>query len=310
MDSLERMIKDQEGVISVNNALTYLTDSQLRWKIGSGRWQRPCRGVVVTQSGALTDLQVLWTVLLQWGPKAALGGLTAARLDKLTGFDDRVPFRTGPVYLVAPPGSKPRPAPLGLQVIVHRSRRLSENDVHPLRQPRRTRIARSLVDAAEWRKTDRGAMAILAAGVQQGLTRVDDLRTVLRRPGPMRRRGLLLTSLGDIEGGAQALSELDFTEKVIRQFSLPDPSRQVGRRDSRNRQRWIDVAFEPWKVMVEIDGAQHMQPLQQWDDMDRDNDFVIGGYQVLRFPAWRVRQDPGHVAKTILAALRQAGYEG
>lgn len=310
MNSLERLIKDQERVISVSDALTYLTENQLRWKIGSGRWQRPCRGVVVTQSGTLTDLQVLWTVLLQWGPKAALGGLTAARLDHLTGFDDRIPVRKGPVYLVAPPASKPRPAPMDLQVIVHRSRRLGENDVHPLRQPRRTRIARSLVDAAEWRKTDLGAMSILAAGVQQGLTRVEDLRAVLRRPGPMRRRGLLLTTLGDIAGGAQALSELDFTEKVIRRFGLPVPSRQVGKRDSRNRQRWIDVVFEPWKVMVEIDGAQHMQPLQQWDDMDRDNDFVLDGYQVLRFPAWRVRRDPGHVARTILKALRRAGYQG
>lgn len=305
---LERIIKDQEGVLRTADALAFLTAGELRWRIESGRWQRLCRGIVVTQSGPLTDHQALWAVLLRWGPQAAFGGLTAARLDQFTGFDDKVPFAKGPIYVLAPPGSKPRPAPLGLRVVVHRTRMLTRDDVHPLRRPRRTRIARSLADAADWRATDRGAMAILAAGVQQGLTRVDDLRAVLRRPGPMRRRGLMLEVLGDIEGGAQALSELDFTRKVIRQFRLPEPSRQAGRRDSRNRQRWIDVVFDRWKVMVEIDGAQHIRPLDQWDDMERGNDFTIDGYRVLRFPAWCVRQNPEYVAGKILEALRRSGY--
>ena len=118
----------------------------------------------------------------------------------------------------------------------------------------------------------------------------------------------MLDILGDIEGGAQALSELDFTRKVVRQFKLPEPSRQVGKRDSRNRRRWIDVLFEEWKVMVEIDGAQHLQPLDQWDDMERDNDNELDGYRVLRFPAWMVRDNPEHVAKKLLDALRRNGY--
>jgi hypothetical protein len=232
--------------------------------------------------------------------------MTAARLDKLTGFDDKIPFANGPIYVLAPPGRKPRPAPLGLEIVVHRSRRLADSDVHPLRQPRRTRIARSLVDAAQWRATERGAMAILASGVQQGLTRTSDLRAQLRRPGPMLRRALLLEVVGDIEGGAQALSELDFTQQVIRQFGLPEPSRQVGKRDARNRQRWIDVVFEEWKVMVEIDGAQHIQPLRQWDDMERDNDMRAEGYEVLRFPAWQVRKEPEFVARKVREALDRA----
>jgi hypothetical protein len=142
--------------------------------------------------------------------------------------------------------------------------------------------------------------------VQQGLTRTSDLRAQLRRPGQMLRRALLLKVLGDIEGGAQALSELDFTQKVIRRFGLPEPSRQVGKRDSHNRQRWIDVVFDEWKVMVEIDGAQHIQPLEQWDDMERDNDMRAEGYEVLRFPAWLVRKNPEFVARKVREALDRA----
>ena len=171
-------------------------------------------------------------------------------------------------------------------------------------------MARSLVDAAAWMSTDRGAQAVLAAGVQQGRTRVTDLRSVLDRIGTVRRRRLMYDVLGDIEGGAQALSELDFTRKVIRQFRLPEPNRQVGKRDSQNKQRWIDVIFDDYKVAIEIDGAQHMEPLDQWDDMERDNDLNIDGYLVLRFPAWLIRRNPEYVAKKILKALRRGGYRG
>jgi hypothetical protein len=306
---LETLIAHHQGVLATAEVLAFLTRDELRWRIVSGRWQRPCRGVVVTHSGPLTDQQLLRVALQRWGPQAALAGLTAARIDKFTGFGDKIPVGNGPIYVLAPLGSKRRQAPLGLNVVVHTSRLLTERDVHPLRQPRRTRVARSLVDAAEWMRTDRGAMAVVAAGVQQGLVRVDDLRAVLGTPGVIRqRRGLLFEVLGDVEGGAHALSELDFSRNVIRRYRLPEPSRQIGKRDAQNKQRWIDVTFEEWKVLVEIDGAQHIEPLNQWDDMERDNDFSIDGYRVLRFPAWLVRRDPEHVASKILEALRRAGY--
>lgn len=61
--------------------------------------------------------------------------------------------------------------------------------------------------------------------------------------------------------------------------------------------------------MVEIDGAQHTEdPLQRWDDIERDIDLGLGGYQTLRFPAWLVRAKPEYVARKILEALRGAGY--
>jgi hypothetical protein len=253
---------------------------------------------------------MLRVALLRCGPGAALAGLTAARLDNFTGFDDKKPIDERPVYVTTPIGRRRNSAPLGLSVIVHRSRLLSNTDVHPSRQPRRTRVARSLVDAAQWMPTDRGAMAVLAAGIQQRLVRVTDLRAQLGRPGRLDRRGLMLDILGDIEGGAQALSELDFTRKVVRQFHLPEPSRQVGKRDAKNRRRWIDVAFEEWMVLVEIDGAQHDDPRHRWDDMERDNDLEIDGYRVLRFPAWLVRDNPEQVAKKILVVLQRRGYKG
>ena len=295
-------------VIETVTILRYLTTAELDWRVKSGKWQRPCKGVVVAHSGPLTNEQLMRVALFRSGPGAALAGLTAARLHGFRGFLDAAPAEGGPVFvLTAYAFQKPKPMP-GLNHVLHRTKFLAQ-DVAPNMEPRRTRIARALVDGAVWMPTDRGALAVLAAGVQQRRTRIPDLRDVIDRMGAtLPRRRLILDALADIEGGAQALSELDFTRKVVRQFRLPEPSRQAGRKDSAGRQRWIDVVWEEWKVVVEIDGAQHLEPLQYWDDMDRDDELQFDGYTVLRFPAWLVRQDPQRVASRILRHLAKAGY--
>jgi very-short-patch-repair endonuclease len=300
---LDELLVSQERVLRVASALNFMSRETLRWQVSSGRWQQPCRGIVVAHSGPLTEEQRLWTALLAAGQGAVLAGLTAARLDGFRGFTDGG-ATDRPVYLVVPAGRRPRCKPPGVPVVVHYSTALGAADVHPSRQPPRTRIARSLVDAAAWMATDRGAQAILAAGVQQHLASVGELSRVVAANRRLHRRKLITQTLGDIAGGAQALSELDFTRLVIRGYRLPEPDRQRRRKDSQGRNRYLDVVWEKEKIIVEIDGAQHMDPLQYWDDMGRDIDLQLNGYRVLRFPAWLVRHDPGFVAAKIRAALK------
>jgi hypothetical protein len=127
----------------------------------------------------------------------------------------------------------------------------------------------------------------------------------------LRRRRMIIEALDDIAGGSQAISELDFLRLVVRPFGLPEPSRQEARRDQRGRRRWIDAAWDDVKIAVEIDGAQHTEdPLQRWDDMERDLDLTLDGYQTLRFPAWLVRNNPGYVARCILKALGRSALPG
>jgi Protein of unknown function (DUF559) len=241
------------------------------------------------------------------GPGAVLAGLTAARLDGLRGFTDHDAVDR-PIYVLAPAGRSVRRRPYDVPVIVHYSTMLGDVDVHPLRRPRRTRIARSLVDAAAWMATDRGARAILAAGVQQRLVRPGDLSRVVDANQRLYRRTLVKETLGDIEGGAQALSELDFTRLVVRQYGLPEPDRQRVRKDSGGKRRYLDAVWEAAKVVVEIDGSQHMEAQQYWDDMNRDNDLRIDGYTVLRFPSWLVRHHPEYVADRIKRAILLVGW--
>lgn len=139
---LAGLLRSHDGVPRVESVMTYLSRDALRWRITSGRWQQPCRGIVVAQSGPLTELQVL-------------------------------------------------------------------------------RIA----------------------GVQQRLVRVGDLAAIVARNQRLPRRALITGTLDDIAGGAQALSELDFT-RLPRRHRLPEPDRQAERRDSAGRRRWPDAVWE------------------------------------------------------------------
>ena len=306
---LADVLRGQDGVLRVGAAMKYLTRDAMRWRLGSGRWQLPCQGIVVAQSGPLTDMQILRIAVLWAGSGAALAGLTAATLDGLRGFDDRAQRTDRPIHVLVPGACSVRRARPWLPVVVHYSRLLGEGDIHPLRQPPRTRIARSVVDAAAWMATDRGAQAVLAAGVQQRLVRVEDLATVVARNQRLPRRGLISNTLDDIAGGAQALSELDFT-RLLRRHRLPEPDRQAQRLDSTGRRRWLDALWEAAGLIVEVDGIHHLDAAQYWADMDRSNDFTLSGYRVLRFPAFAVRYNPGYIARKIRDALGETRPPG
>lgn len=305
-NKLADLLAEHDYVLNVAELLPHLPSSAIRWQIESGRWQRPCNGVIVAHSGPLTDEQRLRVALGWAGPGSALAGLTAASLDGLIGFAGSYRGDQSPIYVLVPVGRwvrKDRPA---FPVIVHYSRLLGPDAVHPAKQPRRTRIARSLIDAASWMPTTRGAQAILASGVQQGLSLIAELTAVAEAHPTRRRRKLIATTLADIAGGARALSELDFTTRVIRPFGLPEPDRQHKRKDSEGRNRYLDAYWVKERLVVEIDGAQHMDPLQHWDDMSRDNDLITDGQRVLRFPGWLVRHNPQAAAVKIRAALSRA----
>jgi hypothetical protein len=81
---LTDLFSERDGVLDVASVLRYLPRGALRWQLESGRWQQPCRGVVIAHSGPVTEIGRLWLAILGSGRGAVLAGLTAARLDGLT----------------------------------------------------------------------------------------------------------------------------------------------------------------------------------------------------------------------------------
>jgi len=263
-----------------------------------GRWQDLGPVVVVLHNGPLTPRQQLFAAVQHCGPKAALAGRSAAVAGGLTGW------ATGKIHVVVPRGVKPRRLP-GIELEIHESRRLREGDVHPARLPRQTRMPRSLVDGAGWSTSPRSASGILCAGVQQRLVNPDQLRRELGQAPRIKHRSLLLAVVTDIEGGAQALSEIDFGG-LCRRYRLPLSARQTVRLDHRGRRRFLDAtltAADGRVVHVEVDGALHLIVRTYWEDMRRQNELVIADDKVLRFPSYGVRAEPRVVADQLARAF-------
>ncbi|MFI5835074.1 endonuclease domain-containing protein [Micromonospora sp. NPDC051300] len=300
-DELTWLLFRQEDVLSVGQASAHLSRKAIRHRLATGRWRQAHRGVLVAHNGPVSSAQRRWIAVLAAGPAALIGGITAARAGGLRGFPDRV------VHLLLPATVRRAPLPAG--VLAHRTTRLPERDVVPVGQPPRTSMARSVVDAAQWAPSDAQSRAIVAAAFQQRLIVDTELHEVLTRMPRIRRRRLILSTALDAAGGAHSLGELDLLT-LVRRGGLPEPTRQVVRRDSAGRRRYLDAYFEQWRVHVEVDGGQHLDPAHAWADMRRQNDLWVEGDRVLRFPSWALRADPETVLAQLRTALRAAGWPG
>lgn len=289
----------QDDVISLAQALRHMSRKAVRHRVSSGRWRQVHRAVFVAHAGPVTVEQQRWIAVLAVGPDAALGGVTAAQAWGLRRYDRPV------VHVLLPAGSRADRTPPG--VIVHRTTVLADGDILPGGRPPRTTPARSLVDAAQWARTDDEARAIIAAGFQQRLVIGGGIERVIARMPRARRRRLILQTAADSAGGAHSLAEIDFLG-LCRRTGLPEPSRQTIRYDAAGRRRYLDAYFERWRVQVEVDGGQHLDPRTAWADMRRQNDVWVTGDRVLRFPAWALRSHPAEVIAQLTAALHAAGW--
>jgi very-short-patch-repair endonuclease len=300
-DDLTYLLFLQDDVISRRQALRFMSARAIERRVASGRWRAAHRGVYVTHSGPVSREQMRWVAVLAAGAgrPALLAGLSALEVLGLRGYPSEA------IHVLLPAGRQDHDAPPW--VIMHRTARLARSDVHDLGQPPCTMPARSLIDAAQWARDDDRARAIVAAGFQQRLVNADDMAAVLARMPRARRRALIRRAVDDASIGAHSLPEAEF-RRLCRRAGLPEPTRQVRRRDASGRNRYLDVYFAEWGVHVEIDGAQHMDVREWWADMRRQNELWIPGNRVLRFPAWAIRERPDEVAAQVWAALIAAGW--
>ncbi|MFF5175523.1 endonuclease domain-containing protein [Micromonospora sp. NPDC000089] len=306
---LDWLLFTQSGVLSWTQATEELTPGQVRHLVASGRWHRVSRGVLrAGPDGPYDREQQCWVAVLAAGPGALLAGLAAAQAGGL-----RAGRRDDPLDVLVPHERRAaellRRLPLGMPAVrVRRSHHLSEVD-RQLGRPGRTTMARSLVDAAQWARSDDQAQEILAAGCQQRWVTPAEVVEVLDRLPRVRRRQLIGQTLRDIAGGAEALSEIDLV-RLCRRHRLPTPELQERRRDADGRVRYLDAYWKEWGLHVEVDGAHHMDVRQWAADLRRQNRIWISGDRILRFTAFDVRRRPAEVVEQLRAALTAAGWQG
>jgi hypothetical protein len=271
----------------------------VRHRVARGVWQRPCRGVIVTHNGPLTDAEARAVALASAPPRSALAGPTALEVHGMTGFGAEH------IHVVIPAGGR---SPSWEGLVVHESTELTEADVHPSHQPRRTRVARSVVDLASWCTNDRYARAVVIAALQQGIVNTARMRDALTRRGPCRRRRLIIESILDAAGGIQSLPERDF-DGLWRAAGLPQPTRQhrVRGKDGRH---YLDATWESLRMSAEIHGIPH-HAVRQWDaDLLRANEIVIGGERLLIFSSYAIRHEQVAVADQLFRMARACGWTG
>ena len=280
-------VADRQAGVVTRSQLYALAFSRLQVDraVAAGRWRAFGRTVIVLHNAALTEEQKQWVAVLRVEKPVALAGLSAAAAGGLTGFEpDRV-------HIVVPHDTHTH-APAWIKL--HESRRFRADDILRTGGVPRTRPDRSLIDAATWSKWPLRACAILCAGVQQRLVTSDQLERELRIAGPVRHVAIMRSILGDIGGGGHTLAEIGLGALALR-AGLPAPHRQALRREPSGKVRYLDAEFDlpdGSAFVVEVDGFVHLKPISWWNDMSRQNEIVIGGRPVLRFPSVTVRLEP------------------
>ena len=291
-----RADREQVGVASRSDLRRLgFTPDAIKAQLAACRWRTLGRAIVLT-TGGLTRGQQRVAALINCGPTAALTALTSAETFGLTGWE------RAEVHVVVPSGARVL-AVAELPVVVHRVRRWSSLDLHPT--GRRTRLGAALVVAAGDFESPRPACALFAAAVQQRLLRPDTLRVAVAAAPRVRHRQLLMAAIEDIDMGAGALSEIDFV-RLCRRHRLPTPLQQQVRSEG-GRRRYLDAEWDRAdgrRVVAEVDGAIHLQPLNWIADQHRQNEITLGNSIVLRFPAVVVRTDELAVADQLRRALR------
>jgi hypothetical protein len=295
------------GVWTRREACRCYGEAHVRAQVRARRWQAPLPLVVVTHNAALTELQRMWVVLLGAPPGAMLHGLSAALFDGLRGFSPE-----GLALVI--PGSSCNPLPGQLripadwQVRLHWSTMLGPEDVNGLAVPPRTRLARSVLDAAGERVPERRSRAILLAAVQQRLVRTSALWESLGRRGRCRNRAVIVESIRDAEGGIASLPEREFALR-LRRLRLPEPRRQrvLQRPDGRY---FLDSDWPDLGIRAEIHGIPHIEVRQWDDDLLRQNDISIEGGRLLVFSSYAIRHLQSRVDTQLLNMFRSRGWNG
>jgi hypothetical protein len=277
-------------------------DAQLRAR----RWQSPVAPIVVMHNGPLTEAQQTWVSLLAAPPGAVVGGISAAILDGLAGF------RPDALTVVAPGSSRNHVARIigacSWPTQLRWSTKLGPEDVDREAMPPRTRLPRSVIDAASERVAPKRARVLILAAIQQGLTTPPVLWDSLSRRGRCRNRAIIAESIVDATGGIESLPEGEYNS-ILTQRGLPQPARQapLSRPDGR---LYLDNDWPAFGVRAEIHGIPHLRA-EGWDqDLFRQNEIMIARGSLLVFSSYAIRHEPRRVGDQTEALLRRHGWRG
>lgn len=262
----------------------------LRRLVADGAWRMLTPGVYAVAGAEPTDDQRCWAAYLIAGVGSALGGRSAL----------------AQVGLVEPPGE--------VEVWIPRGRRRADRDGlrfrvddygrldHVLGSLPRIRDEEALIDVGQSLGVE-DWVGLLAEATRRRLVAVPRVLDRLAARSRVRQRTMLTEVARDL-AGIESTLEWVYRRDVERAHGLVE-----GRRQVRMVGRWrCDVHYDPFGMIVEVDGAHHLRRIDR--DITRDNEHALRHETTLRYDSAALRGQPCRVAAEVAVGLRLRGWTG
>lgn len=299
MSRVDALAQAQLGVLTRAQCMGLgMTPDAIKWMLLSHRWQRVHHGVYVTHTGMLDWRARVSAALLYCGDGAVASHRSAARLCGLLDQD-----------------------PDGIEVLIPANRRVSgpsrvqvatcvdvASRTAPFGWPSRTTVEDTVLDLAERGDAD-NAIAWLSKACQRRRTTTARLAETLERRARHRWRELLVDALSDVADGVESVLEYRYVRRVERPHGLPQARRQQVTVTGGRRRR-TDNEYEPFGVVVELDGRAGHEGEGVFRDRARDNVTTVSGKVSLRFGWADVDAQACEVAQDVATLLWSRGWRG
>lgn len=287
----------QGGVVSRRQVYAAgLTRGEVRAQVRAGRWQRVWTRSICLHTGEVSASGRQWAAVFEGGDHAMLDGESSLIASGLQNYDSTVH------RVSVPRGVTPL---RGTGVDIRRTRRWCVEDRAANGVPR-TRVPVAAVRAAMWAVSDKQAALLLTMPVQQGLTTAGLIGRALLDVRRDRRRTLMHAVVTDLLGGVRSLGELDFAREC-RCRGLPPPDRQSVRK-GRDGRYYLDVSWDDFRLVVEIDGIHHTWADSVVPDALRQNEVSLSGATVLRLPLLGLRVAADDFFEQVERGLQAGGW--
>ncbi|HVX69112.1 MAG TPA: hypothetical protein VHA79_05415 [Mycobacteriales bacterium] len=300
-DSLESWIAVQDGLITRQQALAFLSDAAIQRRLGR-RWQVVLPGVYKADRSPLSEIQRVRAALLYAGSDAMLNDTSALRVHGLPYVPDEAAVR------VLIPDSVQRAS--RQFVVIKRTWRLPTSVV--VGGLPTAPLDRALCEFAARHDSERDSLAVLAAAVQQRQVRLGSLIEEAHA-GQARGRPRLLRVLMPIEAGVRSAPEADFRALVARSRLLPTPLWNCLIELPDGTVFSPDALFEDAALIHEVNGRQFHAADEAGEDvfeaMQRRHDLLVAaGVTALHNSPRRLRRDADSVLREVEEVyLRRAG---
>ena len=299
--ALGNLARHQSGVVSRSQALRAgLSVDMIRFRVSSGRWRQVHPGVYATFSGVPGRGPRLWAAVLSAGPGAMLSHETAAELHRLA---------DQPADLIRVTVPRERRVVPVEGVSIYRSVRALEA-VQGHTYPPRTKIEETVLDLTQAAATFDDVCGWVTSAFARDLTDEARLRAAMGMRPRLRWRADLDELIFAAADGDHSVLEYRYDRNVERAHGLPEARRQVPFTGPGGRRGRRDRVYEPYALVVELDGRLAHPDDSAWKDKARDNAAAVAGMRTLRYGWMQVKREPCQVATEVAEVLRAQGWPG